>query len=464
MELILYTDFSKRRNSTKQPSGGTAYDVHLKAGCSVENPVFLIDGINLNVTYAEWNNAYYFIDDIIVGNNNIYEIRCSIDVLATFKTTIGAYTAFIERSASSFDTRVNDVLLSATQDIVYKSVTTASLRPYPSSVTGCFLIEVMNQNGIEVIACESLEPFAVILDPASYSAQNIIDWIDSKISQAFDLDVYIGGVRWVPFDPSGIGTQTTHVDIGPIQTNYYGDDLPLVYIMPQEHYVRTAHTLTLPTAYYDDFRQCNPRWTEYKCFLPGIGIVTLDSALIGTAILDGETVNVESAIDLISGDISYSFDITGNLVPFAVYKGNVSVSVPIGKTSTDIGRAFESTAAGVAGVATAAMIHNYAGAAVGAISTIVNVADNILTPTTNITGGSGNKGFILSQHTISLSTICYGSKEFPASELGRPLYEHKQINTLSGYIKCQGASLDSASMGSEKDEINRFLNNGFFYE
>ena len=46
MELILYKNFSKRINSTKQPSGGTSATVKLKAGTSVENPIFLIDGID----------------------------------------------------------------------------------------------------------------------------------------------------------------------------------------------------------------------------------------------------------------------------------------------------------------------------------------------------------------------------------------------------------------------------------
>ena len=465
MDLRLYTNFSKRKNSTKQPSGtGSLHTVRLKDGCSIENPIFLIDGVDLSVNYAKWNSDYYFVSDIVLQNNNIYEIRCEKDVLASHKTEIGSYAAFIERAASDYDVMINDNMIAPTQEIDYSASVAASTRPYPASTNGSFLIEVMNEDGIKVVACDSLEPFGVILNPASYTAQNIIDWIDSKISQAFDLDVYIGGVRWVPFDASAIpgATQLSFLKIGPINTQW--TVAPFLYEMPQSGYYTQGHTLTLPTAHYNDFRQCNPRWTEYLAYMPGVGLVTLDSALIGRAILNNETISVVSNIDMITGDISYTWQHTGNLVKFGEYKGNVSVSVPIGKTSADIGRAFSTTVSGVAGAVTAAYAGNYAGAAVSAANAAASVADNILTPRTMITGGSGNKGLLKSFHNITISTFCYGTKEIPTTHYGRPLYEHKTISALSGFIKCMGASVPITGEAAEKDEVDRFLNSGFYYE
>ena len=40
MNITYYTNFSKRINSTKQPTGGTTISCRLKAPCSVERPVF----------------------------------------------------------------------------------------------------------------------------------------------------------------------------------------------------------------------------------------------------------------------------------------------------------------------------------------------------------------------------------------------------------------------------------------
>ena len=128
MQITLYTNFSKKRNSTKQPTGtGTQADVVFKDGCSIDNPVFLINGVALGVNYLWFNGRYYFVDDIVLGNNNIYELHCSIDVLATWRSYIGSYNAFIERSDSSYDTKVNDRLLSSTQQITGSSVGTTAV-------------------------------------------------------------------------------------------------------------------------------------------------------------------------------------------------------------------------------------------------------------------------------------------------------------------------------------------------
>lgn len=84
MTATFWSNFSKRQNSTLQPStAGTSYTVYLKDNVSVLSPVFLIDGIDLSVTYCRWNGRYYFVRDIILSNNNIYQVSCEIDALAT---------------------------------------------------------------------------------------------------------------------------------------------------------------------------------------------------------------------------------------------------------------------------------------------------------------------------------------------------------------------------------------------
>ena len=90
MQLLLFKNFSKRRNSTKQvdDSTGIVTDVVLKQGTSIESPVFLIQGVDLEVNYVKFNNHYFYVDDIVVGNNNIYELHCSQDLLATYKSKI----------------------------------------------------------------------------------------------------------------------------------------------------------------------------------------------------------------------------------------------------------------------------------------------------------------------------------------------------------------------------------------
>lgn len=464
MQLILYTNFSKRKNSTKQPTGGTTYDVRMKAGCSTENPVFLIDGINLDVTYAYWNSAYYFVDEIVIGNNNIYELHCSIDVLATYRSAIGSYYTFIERAsnANAYDIMVNDSLLSATQEIIDISEVRAG-RAYPATTNGCFIIEVMNTNGVQLYASDTLEPWRIIFQPSTYSAQNIIDWIDSKIAQAFDLDVYIGTVKWVPFNASDLGTATNTINIGPISAT----SSTSIYAVDQKHVVNRSVQLTTPHATYDDFRQCNPRFVQYYIYLPGCGFVQLDSALIGSAILNSRNLYIDSKIDLVSGEVAYDLraaDDDGNISSVEIFYGNISVNVPIGKSVSNIADTAKTSISTVGTTAAGGAAVGVAGAVIGAATGLISVADNILTPRTALTGGTGNKALLLSHQTFIFNVITYGTKEYPTANAGRPVYEYKTISSIPGFIKCGGASLDTVAHGNEKDAIDNYLNSGFYYE
>ena len=46
---------------------------------------------------------------------------------------------------------------------------------------------------------------------------------------------------------------------------------------------------------------------------------------------------------------------------------------------------------------------------------------------------------------------------------GRPLGEVVQINTLSGYIECDGASVAADASIEEIERMNDIMNSGFYY-
>ena len=50
------------------------------------------------------------------------------------------------------------------------------------------------------------------------------------------------------------------------------------------------------------------------------------------------------------------------------------------------------------------------------------------------------------------------------AEIGRPLYQTKVINTLSGYILCDKADCQISGTQAEAQKINEYMNTGFFYE
>lgn len=70
MQIKYWDNFSKRVNSTKIPTGGTTINVVLKEPTNIDNPSFILNGINLSMNYIEAFGKYYFVDSTEILDNN----------------------------------------------------------------------------------------------------------------------------------------------------------------------------------------------------------------------------------------------------------------------------------------------------------------------------------------------------------------------------------------------------------
>ena len=469
MNINVWTNFTKRRNSTKQPTSGTTVTCVLKEETSIENPSFILNTPIANYTYVEAFGHYYFVDDVININAGMCELVCSMDVLASYKSDITSYTAFVERAASSYDVWINDPALSQKQLYYSDTMHTTSLSSFFSQ-TGCFVVECLAKNqGVVLYATSNLEPYKYILTPGVYTTQDKDDWIQSRISQAFDLDVYIGGVKWMPFSASDMGSALSNTfPIGPVDiaAALGGSWDYTVYKVPQigpSSNKTTSVSLTLPSAgNFGDFRDCSPKFTQYNLYLPGCGLVTLDPAVIGYAIQQSKTIYVDIWCDLISGEITYRLRLGANASDIGRYSGNISVDVPIGKSAVDTVKSAKMVAGSVgAGAAVGGVWGAIGGALVGGIEAIYNH----MTPDTNMIGGAGNKAELANvSGSIHLTRRQFGAKDFPTAVAGRPLMQNVALSTLSGFVKCGNASVPVNAHAAERDAINSFLNSGFYIE
>ena len=108
-------NFKKRRNSTKVPSElGASFELKLKDGCSIYNPSFILSSMDpINYNYLKWNNKYYYIDDIILIRQGLWNVVCSLDVLASYRTEILNTSAFVAYSSNNYDPNIPDARLSS---------------------------------------------------------------------------------------------------------------------------------------------------------------------------------------------------------------------------------------------------------------------------------------------------------------------------------------------------------------
>lgn len=483
MNITVWSAFSKRKNSTKQPlTTGATKTVVLKEDCSLENPVFIVDTPMPVWTYCQAFGEYYFVTDVVNLDAHRAEVHCAIDVLATYRSNILNYNAFVERSASNFDEFLIDPVLSLRQKYSRDDVTATSLSSLFDR-DGCFVVTCMTATrGITLYLVNNLRPFRTILDPDCYDNQSISEWIDSKISQAYDLDVYIGSVRWMPIDISTRGAQ-----IYPVPDNVQYEDNPFVvgplripvnkipstsvikWIYPSSMTLSTQLILSLPTAYYDDFRDCDPRFTQYSITLPGIGTVPLDASFVGSCIHNSKDIYLQVYGDWVTGNINYIIATyqpdSGLYSKYTEFRGNIACDVTIGKSASNFANTLNGLIGGTTNALTSAFSNNAAGAAGAALQTGVSFVTNMVQDQLTITGGSGNRGDLWGHSgNVYLNRRVFGSKDFATTVAGRPYMKNVQLSNLSGFCKCGNASVPLNGRDSERDAVNNYLNSGFYIE
>lgn len=453
MNLTIFKNFSKRRNSTKQPTGGTSVTVYLKDGCSVENPVFRIDGVDLSANYCFWDGNYYFIDDIVLSNNNIYELHCSIDVLATYKTTIGSSTQFIERSASDFDKLIPDPLLSQSQNVVSANYATTTISKL--NTAGFYTIQCFGTHGVNIFGYDDLKNITGILNNSAYGfTPGGFDALFQTIGMnVMDVSAYCSNVMWHPFNMSNFVT-TANCPIAVafwVLTGVTGTRM-------DTHYITDSGTINIPTTHYpsDDFRSYHPAYSRYELYLPGVGTVSMPAVNASAELYYSMT------YDIITGECTYALysRLQGGLqqAKIATYSGMLGVSIPWSTQRIDAPSLLEHI------VAPDISFQDYASIANSTVHAAMNVVRDTIEPQTSIHAGGGNMANIKTHSAIVCSVQNFDCKDFPLTECGRPLFEHRTISTLSGFIKCSNASVSITGLGPEKDMVNNYLNTGFYYE
>ena len=460
MTINYWTNFNKRKNSTKQPTSGTQMTVNLKEGTSIEKPVFLVSGDLFTVNYIKAFEHYYFVDDIKSVRNGLTEITCSMDVLATFKTEIGSYNALIERSASFYDSKYPDPAVSMKNDI-NTAYATASVSHLGS--TGYFALTVLNNDGSQTgfmvtyfVAASTLRSIAQYVNTDwGSAATDVISWLKATFLRTADCIV---DCRWLPIDSSAFSSDTSYEDIVigvDTLTGIKG------YRLAYPHVAINAGSISIPHV-YTDFRKYAP-YTTVKLYIPCYGVVDLNALDF-----DNDTVYWTYYIDPQTGDaaVFLAADSSYNVV-VASYTFNISVQCPVGRVGTDIMGFMTSglaTSAMVAGaMALPSKFSTAAGIATGASA--INTLGAMLGTTASVHGTMG--GRVMSLNITFYLGIEYKSTQDPASltdEAGRPCMAKHQISTCSGYVKCVNADVEIAGMSEEKVQVNDFLNNGFYYE
>lgn len=455
MELRLYS-FSKKHNSTKQLLSSAApvatyTTVYLKQNTDIDNPTFLIDDDFHDVNYAYLVDfeRYYFISGYHLGNANIYEIECELDALATYKSYILAYQAFVERCADNNHYRqyFNDEAVSVSQEVRNFDFNIKPISEF--SNTGCYVIRIAggDADGVSTFVTDNLTDLAAIFDQDTYVTSSQTEWYELLGSYTIDPWDYIVGLYWSPFSLDFYKSKGAYQAY--IWVKWYNTGA-LAYKLPNNYYATLNITdIPRPTALYGDFRKLNPSFTRYKMFIPAVGLIDIENNEVQHGII------VQYGVNLDTGACAIMLKTEAELAEVAYFEANLYVPMQAGSDRLTVGGVL----AGVGSI----MSNIASGNPTGTVSAAIGAVGNVIAPTPNMIGSNGAIG-LRAINDIYFISECYQSGDIPTVVYGRPCYRNLALSNFSGFVKCGNASIELPANEAVKNKINSMLNEGIYIE
>lgn len=492
MPTASFYKFSKRKNSTKQPTGtGTQYSVDLKSGTSFISPTLLLNiSGKPDYNYLSFEGRYYFITDIVSVRQDLWEISAGVDVLATYKTEILASTQFVAYSSQSGSTWLADTRIPLLKNATVSQA--ASTMNFLFTAGGFYVLAAVGEGGCEVYCTDRSNINAMIQDLSTWTndlrtaitaalphttpadekqaTENLYTVMMETgiVGNAYlDAPNCIRSCIWVPFfissfaDGGGTTIKLGAYDTG--ATAYKCKTSP----------VTNSASVSIPWQ-HSDWRRATCE--EVYLYLPLVGLVNVPS----DEIINESSISVEWSATATDGCIAYRVT-AGNQV-IGTYGANASVNFPIGiSQQASAGEIVQTAFAGVQktvsnGIsAVGSGLSGNVGGAIGsgvmagfdAIDTAYKTIDIAMTRHNSCIGGIGGGAGVGLSLDLKCFTVSHNTVITPSTmqtTMGLPTMKPIALSTLTGYCECANAHVEAGATGPELNAIDAMINSGFFIE
>ena len=462
MKIKYWKNFSKRRNSTKQPAAlsATEIDVDILEPCSTETPDFILSIVDTAINYVQAFGHYYYVTDRIILDGPRMQISCDLDKLASAKSDIKNGTALVKRSSSNYHSDLRDEMVSILSSCVSGEEHVFSM---PFNDTGYYLLSVVNDdggyNGICTYAC-SIESVKKVINwlngEGTYTPGDPFTTIQNYLATQFgDVFSCIRWLKWIPLSDMSSVAESASIKLGRYTVTYTsgGTTTPVYGLKIKDNaIISNSATVDLSDYIGTDFRRLSP-YTSVDIFLPMQGLSSLPSELVT------RTLTIEYAIDAGIGDIFVKVYSSGtdNVRMIASFNYNIAVDIPIAQIGRIANQLLSSGIGFVSAMTTGNLLHM----AASSLNVISAAASNGIC----IKGSS--EGRSMSADTTMRIIVTYMNTSNPEDLLatyGRPLEECISLSTLSGYLQTTKASISTHLTPAETDAINAALDSGIYLE
>lgn len=458
MTIKYWTDFSKRKNSTKQPTGGTQATVVLKEPCGIASPSFICNSVPDTVKYIEAFGRYYFVSEVTHDGGEIV-VDCVSDPMATFKSSIGSLYANVEYTSSSTNTDIADPRNRPTNLILKKNSDLGNVNTLMSGVS-CYVVGVANDDGANYYMMDDTQLKNLV---SKMFDNNFFVQIENNFFDAKNVLISCCVLPRLPLEghtPIKVGTLT----------------LGEGYLIPPTDRVVTLYENTKAVSFpaddygYDfSYLDCSP-YCSGTLFLPFVGVVDLDVDTIAT----NKSIYIKCSLDQLTGDLVYLIGIDSSNI-IKTYSGNCAANIPIcGSSYNAIGAAGGAlgVVGGIAGLVASIASEGGAIPIVAAAGGLIGSATATVSSLQHHTQVNGSLSTFVGVSMGTNIKTCVMMRKPTDTAIdsafkavsGMPYFKGATISTLSGYVKCNGASISISGFESDRETINEYLNSGFYYE
>lgn len=473
MNIYLFTDVSKRPNSTFQPdrTGLSPVTGELKEETSFLDPVIRFTPAIVSGTFSPnafnyafipyWRRYYYITDWKFV--NGCWEAYMSVDVLASFKLEIQNTTAYVVRSATDYDGNIVD------GKYPIKTNTTISNTVMGQEMDinhGCYILGITNcTNSVYRKGCN--EYYAMTENELNALLQFLYSGSIYQMSSAYDVSEglfkaimnpiqYITSCIWIPVEASIISAhQPTNIDIGYWSniSGVTGRILEGTVTAALDYYQLPTH----PQISRGNYLKFSP-YTKHTLYFPPFGEIPINTTYLNI----GDYLCIQYSLDVINGqsNLRLSIQNTNTQVDhtrakaFTERAGQAGIPIQLSQVNTGI---LNSVTTGLSSVVSA-LSGNFAGAAAGIVGASSNLLEN-----KNCSLGYNGSFIETYDYPLLVSEFNLLADE-NRSEFGRPLCQNRTLGNLNGFIVCGEGDHAFTATQTERDKINEFLLSGFFME
>lgn len=474
--------FSKRENSTAQPSGGTTFDIVLKDDCSVISPTIKLATTNptaYNYAYISDFGRYYFVSDWTSNNNGLWTAHLTCDVLATYKSEIGSAEEYILRSASDFDGDIIDSLYPTKPGIKITHSTSAT--PFSTS-TMCFVVGIINNISYPKIGALTYyvmdsTTFGQLLNFMFGNASYCV-WYDPTTSQLVDDSYakaqfnpiqYITECFAIPYSPPSDALVSTELHFGWYTPIVGGSNLSAYAIIPNK--------LIWSQSPFNFLRSDHPEAATRGNYLNGAPFTQLylKAGPFGEIVIDPNMIQNNTGITLdIKGDFmgqmimdiyTYGGDDGGKFI--SRERANAKMPFPIAQVNNNPIQFYANVMSTLG--SGASMIGSIAtGNILGIAGNAIQIQSGVMSASQAMAGTvqkSGSQSAIIEAFQgFYLTTKTVDVVEDDNAQRGRPLCKVKTISSLSGYILVSDPDIHISGTLEENIKVKQYMASGFFYE